>query len=235
MIDFLNVSKKYEDEDDYVFENFNLHIGRGELVVFTGSSGIGKTTLLQLLMKEIEPTSGEIIVDGKKLSQIRHGKLPYYRRQMGVIFQDFKLMPDLTAYENVRAAMVAVGAWNSATGMQRISSVFSMLGIVHLHNKRPEQMSFGERQKVCMARAIINYPHILVADEPTSNLDPTASQEIFQLLNLINKQGITVVVSTNDVEHIDIMNGRNIELGEAIGFTGLAKRLERNEEDNYED
>lgn len=232
MIDFINVSKKYEGEEEYVFENFNLHINRGELVAFTGSSGIGKTTLINLLLKDIEPSSGEIMVDGKKLSQIKRSKTPYYRRQMGVVFQDYKLMPEMTAYENVRAAMVGVGAWNSKSGVKRIGSIFSMLGIANLHNKKPEQMSGGEKQKICMARAIVNYPRILVADEPTGNLDPAASEEIFQLLKIINLQGITVVLSTHDVELVERMNWKRIELCEENGFTGLTKRIIKSEEDN---
>ncbi len=233
MIDFIDVSKKYTDESDYVFEHFNLHIDRGEIVAFIGESGIGKTTLINLLLKDIEPTSGEIIVDGKDIAKIRVRRLPYYRRELGVIFQDFRLVPELTAYENVRMAMIGAGGWNK-NSLKRISSIFSMLGIARLHNKRPDEMSGGEQQKVCMARAIVNYPRILLADEPTGNLDPKSSEEIFNLLKIINNQGITVIVSTHDQERLKGTNWRVIELNESNGFTGLSKNIKNSEAENYE-
>jgi len=235
MVDFINVSKKYDDQKESVFENFNLHVDRGEMVALTGSSGIGKTTLITLLLKEIEPSSGEILVDGKKLSKINYRKIPFYRRQIGVIFQDYRLVPGLTAYENVKLAMLAADTWSGKQSeMKRISSIFSMLGIAALHNKKPAQMSGGEQQKVCMARAIVNYPLLLLADEPTGNLDPKSSEEIFNLLKIINQQGITVILSTHDVERAEKLGCRNVKLCEANGFRGLEKRKEISEEDNNE-
>ncbi len=233
MIDFIDVSKKYNDDEDFVFEHFNLHINRGEIVAFTGTSGIGKTTLINLLLKDIEPTSGEIIVDDKPLGKIKERRLPYYRRDLGVIFQDFRLIPELTAYENVRMAMIGAGGWNK-NGLKRISSIFSMLGITRLHNKKPSEMSGGEQQKVCMARAIVNYPRILLADEPTGNLDPKSSEEIFALLKIINNQGITVIVSTHDHERLKDTNWRVIELNESNGFRRLSENITNSEADNYE-
>jgi len=222
MIDFIKVSKKYSDEYGFVFEDFDLHIDRGEIVAIIGESGIGKTTLINLLLRESEVTSGEIIVDGKKLSKLSHRKVPYYRRELGVIFQDFKLIPELTAYENVKAAMVGAGGWNTK-GYKRISSIFSMLGITSLHNKKPLELSGGEQQKVCMARAIVNYPRILLADEPTKNLDPDSSMEIFKLLQLINLQGITVVLSTHDYDCLKEMKWRTINLNESKAFANALR------------
>lgn len=218
MVEFVDVSKKYDGDLECIFEHFNLHIRRGEIVALTGESGIGKTTLINLLLKDIEPSSGQILVDGKRLSDIKSGELPYYRRELGVIFQDFRLIPNLSAYENVKAAMIGIGGWNRLSGTKKISLVFSMLGIQHLHNKKPNEMSGGEQQKVCMARAIINHPKILLADEPTGNLDPKASAEIFSLLRIINNQGITVIVSTHDLERLKDTDFRQIELNADNGF-----------------
>jgi len=220
MIDFIDVSKKYNEESEYVFEHFNLHVNRGEILALAGSSGIGKTTLINLLLRDILPTSGRIIVDGRNIEKIPNRKIPYYRRELGIIFQDFRLIPELTAYENVRIAMVGAGGWGR-NGIKRISSVFSMLGIARLHNKKVCELSGGEQQKVCMARAIINYPRILLCDEPTGNLDPGSSEEIFTLLEIINRQGITVIVSTHDYERLNRTNWRRIELNEDNGFKGL--------------
>lgn len=233
MIDFIDVSKRYNEDDGYVFEHFNLHIERGEMVALIGTSGIGKTTLLNMLLKDIEPTSGEIMVDDVKLSKLRGRRVPYYRRELGVIFQDYKLIPELTAYENVQMAMIGAGGWNK-NGYKRISSIFSMLGIARLHNKKPDEMSGGEQQKICLARAIVNFPRILIADEPTGNLDPKSSDEIFALLRLINNQGITVIVSTHDYERIMDTGWRVIELNESNGFRQLSRKLTNSEAKNYE-
>lgn len=211
MITLEHVNKTYEEDGNVALSDLSLHIDRGEFVALIGLSGSGKTTLLNLLMKVIEPTSGKIYVAGKDLSTIKTSKIPFYRRSLGVVFQDYRLIPEETAYDNVGHAMLAAGGRRKDM-INRVSSVFSLLGITDLHNRYPNQMSGGQCQKVCMARALINRPQILLCDEPTGNLDPEASEEIFRLLQLIQRQGITVVVATHDVTRATKIGARIINL-----------------------
>ncbi len=201
MIVFDNVTKKYEIEDDVltVYQDFSETIADGEFVVVTGKSGSGKTTLLQMLLKDTEPQDGEILVDGKLLSTISKGQIPFYRRSIGVVFQDSKLIPDLSVYDNLYVSIIATGGAGKDAA-KKIANVLTMLGIDHLHRRLPIQLSGGEQQKVCLARAIINNPKILLVDEPTGNLDPTSSAEINRLLQVINNQGITVLMATHDLK-----------------------------------
>jgi len=213
MIRFSNVFKSYETEEGplSVYRNFSEDIEDGEFVVVTGVSGSGKTTLLKMLLKETDPDRGDIIVDGQRLSAITKGKIPYYRRSIGVVFQDFKLIPDLSVFDNLHVAILATGG----TGMdapRKITNVLTMLEIDHLHKRFPKEMSGGEQQKVCLARAIINNPKILLVDEPTGNLDPVSSLEINRLLQVINDQGITVVMATHDMLSLGSGNRRRINL-----------------------
>ncbi|MBO6241277.1 MAG: ATP-binding cassette domain-containing protein [Butyrivibrio sp.] len=199
MIRFYNITKRYMTEDGMitVHRDFSEQIEDGEFVVVTGESGSGKTTLLKLLLKEIEPDGGEIIVDGQRLSSITKAQIPYYRRGIGVVFQDFRLIPDLCVYDNLYTTIIATGGAGK-DAVRKITNILTMLGIDHLHKRFPRQMSGGEQQKVCLARAIINNPKVLLVDEPTGNLDPASSIEINRLLKVINNQGTTVVMATHD-------------------------------------
>ncbi len=201
MIVFDNVTKKYEIEDDVltVYQDFSETIEDGEFVVVTGKSGSGKTTMLQMLLKDTEPQDGEILVDGKLLSTMSKGQIPFYRRSIGVVFQDSKLIPDLSVYDNLYVSIIATGGAGKDAA-KKIANVLTMLGIDHLHRRLPMQLSGGEQQKVCLARAIINNPKILLVDEPTGNLDPASSAEINRLLQVINYQGITVLMATHDLK-----------------------------------
>ena len=213
MIRFVNVTKEYQTENgtNTVYRDFTETIEDGEFVVVTGESGSGKTTLLRMLLKEIDPERGEIIVDGQKLSSVPKSQIPFYRRGIGVVFQDFKLIPDLSVYDNLQVAILATGGAGKDANL-KITNVLTMLGIDHLHKRFPREMSGGEQQKVCLARAIINNPKFLLVDEPTGNLDPGSSIEINRLLQVINDQGITVIMATHDTISMGGKNRRRIDL-----------------------
>ena len=206
-----HVSKVYEDNGCRALTDTNLEIEEGEFVLLTGNSGCGKTTLLRMLLKETEPTSGEIWVNERNLAEIPAAEIPYYRREIGVIFQDFKLFEKKTVYENVDIARLVAGGRRKDAHF-KIGSILNMLGIQQLHKRFPAQLSGGEKQKVCLARALVNHPTILLADEPTGNLDPKASAEIMRLFALIHKQGTTVVVATHDPESAKGLYDREIQL-----------------------
>ncbi len=201
MITFDHVKKEYKSENEVtrVYENFNETIEDGEFVVLTGESGCGKTTLIKMLLKEVEPQDGKIMVDGKDITRIERRKIPYYRRGIGVLFQDFRLIQNLTVYDNLVSAIIATGG-SVREAEKKIVNVLTMLGIDNLHKRYPRELSGGEQQKVCLARAIINNPKILLVDEPTGNLDPTSSEEINRLLEIINEQGVTVIMATHDID-----------------------------------
>ncbi|SFQ38091.1 cell division ATP-binding protein FtsE [Caldicoprobacter faecalis] len=183
MIQFRNVTKVYPN-GLCALSNVNFTIANGEFVFIVGASGAGKTTLIKLLLKEIEPTSGSIIVDDVDLSSLRRKEIPYYRRKLGVVFQDFRLLPDRTAYENVAFAMEIVGA-SPKEIRRRVPAVLSMVGLGSKAHAYPHQLSGGEQQRVALARALVNNPSILIADEPTGNLDPVTAMEIMKIINLI--------------------------------------------------
>lgn len=210
-ISISKVTKVYEETGTVALKDFSLEVEMGEFVAVTGASGVGKTTLLKLLLKETEPTSGQIRVLGKDIQKITGKDIPLYRRQLGVIFQDYRLIPYENAYNNIKIAMLATGGRKKDT-VSRISGIFRMLGIDRLHKRFPKEMSGGECQKVCMARALVNRPSILLADEPTGNLDPDSSEEIFRLMELVNQQGTTVLLVTHDVERLKSISCRVIEL-----------------------
>ncbi|MCR5155856.1 MAG: ATP-binding cassette domain-containing protein [Butyrivibrio sp.] len=213
MILFSHVTKSYETEDGktLVYRDFSEEIADGEFVVLTGASGSGKTTLIRMLLKEVEPDSGTITVDGKDIGKITQRDIPFYRRGIGVIFQDFKLIQNKSVYDNLVLAILATGG--SYAGVEKkIVNVLTMLGIDNLHKRFPRELSGGEQQKVCLARAIINNPKILLVDEPTGNLDPTSSIEINRLLDVVNAQGITVVMASHDIEAALSEGRRRIDL-----------------------
>ncbi len=215
MIDILNIRYSYEDESGSpaVYDGFSAHIEDNEFIVLTGASGSGKTTLLRMLLKEIEPDSGDIIMDGRNLKDIPKRKVPYYRREIGVLFQDFKLIPDVNVYDNLQTAILATGG-SAKDAELKITHVLTMLGIDHLHKRFPREMSGGEQQKVCLARAIINHPKYLLVDEPTGNLDPVSTAEILRLLDIVHDQKITIIMATHDLSAADAPGRRRIDLDE---------------------
>jgi cell division transport system ATP-binding protein len=217
MISFSHVTKKYENEDGkvLVYEDFSEEIGKGEFVVLTGESGSGKTTLIKMLLKETEPDSGTIFVDGKDISKIGRKDIPFYRRSIGVLFQDFRLIQESSVYDNLMSAILATGG-SYKEAEKKIVDVLTMLGIDSLHKRFPKQMSGGEQQKVCLARAIINNPGILLVDEPTGNLDPSSSAEINKLLDVVNGQGITIVMATHDIAAAERPGRRRIDLDNLV-------------------
>ncbi len=213
MITFNHVSKEYITKDNVskVYEDFNEEIADGEFVVLTGESGSGKTTLIKMLLKETEPQSGSIIVDGQDISKLQRRQIPYYRRGIGVLFQDFRLIQNESVYDNLVNAILATGG-SMKDAEKKIVNVLTMLGIDYLHKRYPREISGGEQQKVCLARAIINNPKLLLVDEPTGNLDPDASEEINRLLEVIHNQGITIVMATHDQDAATRKGRRHIDL-----------------------
>jgi len=210
VIEFRGVSKRY-DSGDTGLEDATFTIRRGEFVFLVGQSGSGKSTLMRLLLKEIEPTAGTIKVAGRDLADVTGGKVPHYRRNIGAVFQDFKLLPSRTVYDNVAYALQVTGSSRREV-RSKVPDILRLTGLsTKLHNT-PDQLSGGEQQRVSVARAFVNHPPLLLADEPTGNLDPETSVGIMQLLYRINRTGSTVVVATHDHALVDKMRRRVIEL-----------------------
>ena len=210
MIVFEGVSKVYEP-DVAALSDVSFVIEKGEFVFIVGASGSGKSTLIRLLLKEIEPTAGRIIVGGRDLGRLRGGKVPLLRRNVGCVFQDFKLLPSRTAAENVAYALKVQG--ESRTSIRRkVPEVMNMVGLAHKMNSLPDELSGGEQQRVSIARAVVNHPPLLVCDEPTGNLDPDTSVGIMQLLYRINRSGTTILMVTHDREMVDKMRRRVLAL-----------------------
>jgi cell division transport system ATP-binding protein len=210
VIEFRGVSKVY-DSGDVGVENATFRVERGEFVFLVGSTGSGKSTLMRLLIKEHEPSEGRIRVSGRNLADIDHKRVAYYRRNVGVVFQDFKLLPNRTVYDNVAYALQVTGHSRKEI-RSKVPDILRLTGLsTKLHNY-PDQLSGGEQQRVSVARAFVNHPPLLLADEPTGNLDPETSIGIMQLLYRINKAGTTVVVATHDSHMVDRMRRRVIEL-----------------------
>ena len=217
----VNASKDYSSKNNgetNSLKNVNITIRKGEFVFVIGDSGAGKSTLLKLLMKEINPTSGKVYVNGKNLKRLRHSQVAKHRRNIGMVFQDFRLLKERSVYENVAFAMQII----EKSPLVIRETVPRMLEIVGLSDKEkayPKELSGGEQQRVAIARALVNEPIILLADEPTGNLDPNNSWEIMNLLEEVNKNGTTVVVVTHNIEIVKTMKKRVIELrnGEVVG------------------
>ncbi len=210
MIDLENVSKTYSTGVP-ALNDINLHIDEGEFVFIVGVSGSGKSTLIKLLLKELNPTSGKIVINGKNLAKIKKNKLPYLRRDIGVVFQDFRLFEDRNVYENVAFAQKAIEAPGKRI-RSKVLAMLSMVGLLEKYKTNPKQLSGGEQQRVAIARALINQPAILLADEPTGNLDEANSWEIMKLLENANEQGTTVVVVTHNLEIVRAMRKRTISI-----------------------
>jgi cell division transport system ATP-binding protein len=210
LIYFNNVSKVY-GRDTVALDQVNLGIEAGEFVFLVGASGSGKSTMVRLILKELEPSAGSIHVNGVKLSAIPRRYLPKHRRNIGCVFQDFKLLPNKTAAENVAYAMEVTGQKRRAISV-KVPQILDLVGLREQMDKYPDQLSGGEQQRVSVARAFVGQPPILVADEPTGNLDPDTSVGIMQLLHRINRIGTTVVVATHDREMVDVMRKRVVAL-----------------------
>ncbi len=210
MIYFDNVSKVY-DNDIVALKNVNLSIEPGEFVFLVGVSGSGKSTIVRLVLKELEPSSGTIVVNGVKLSGIPDRYVPKHRRDIGCVFQDFKLLPNKTAAENVAYALEVTGQ-KRRTIRTKVPQILDLVGLSEKRGKYPDQLSGGEQQRVSIARAFVGQPPILIADEPTGNLDPDTSVGIMQLLHRINRIGTTVLVATHDKEMVDVMRKRVVAL-----------------------
>lgn len=214
MIVLENVSKSYSAGIP-ALKNVNLKIEKGEFVFIVGNSGAGKSTLIKLLLKELEPTSGKIYINDKALHRMRRGKIPKLRRDIGVVFQGFELLEDRNVYDNVAFAQRVVEAPKKQI-KRRVPAMLSMVGLAEKYRSFPEELSGGEQQRVALARALVNDPPILVADEPTGNLDPTNTWEIMRLLEEINKRGTTVIVVTHNREIVDLMQKRVITIQKGV-------------------
>ncbi len=210
MIRLDHVSKSYEAGKP-ALEDVTIHIDPGEFVFVVGDSGSGKSTLIRLLLKELEPTKGKIYINGQDLKKVTHKKIPMYRRNVGVVFQNFRLLPDRNVYENVAFAMKVVESSNREI-KKKVPTMLSLVGLAAKYKSRPSQLSGGEQQRVAIARALVNEPKIILADEPTGNLDSDNTWEIMRLLDEINKRGTTVVVVTHNMEIVRAMNKRVITI-----------------------
>jgi len=214
MIELIDTTKVYENGARGL-NNVSLSIESGEFAFIVGSSGSGKSTLMRLLLKELEPTSGKIYVNNMEVTKLTRKQMPGYRRKMGVVFQDFRLLKDKTVYDNVAFAMQIVKASNRDIRRQ-VPQVLSMVGLAKKARAYPNQLSGGEQQRTALARAIINRPPLLLADEPTGNLDPDTAWEIMYLLEDINSSGTTVVVATHAKDIVDGMRKRVIGLSQGV-------------------
>ena len=235
MIDFLNVSKTYPN-GTHALNDVSLSIDKGEFVFIVGASGAGKSTFLKLIMHEETPTSGEIIINGNKLSKMKRRDVPYLRRHMGIVFQDFRLIEKMNVFDNVAFAMRAVGE-NTATIKKRVPYVLSLVGLKDKMKNKPSELSGGEQQRVSLARALVNNPEIIVADEPTGNVDPELSHEIIELLNEINGMGTTVLVVTHEHELVREFHQRviTIDRGRVVGDTKSGSVSASDDDDDDDD
>ena len=211
MIEFRNVSKQYEDAGNIALSNASFTIENGEFVFLVGSSGAGKTTITKLLMRETNVSEGEIFLDGIDITKLPDKEIPFLRRKMGVVFQDFRLLEDRTVYENVEFAMRVVGA-SSREIRKRVPEVLNEVGLNYKAKMYPRQLSGGEQQRVAVARALANHPLILLADEPTGNLNPKTAMEIMDILDGINRMGTTIIMATHAKDIVDVMKKRVIEV-----------------------
>ena len=214
MIKLEHVSKTYEAGVQAITD-INLHIRPGEFVFIIGATGSGKSTIIKLLQKELTPTHGKIIVNGRDIAKITRKQIPRYRRNIGVVFQNFRLLPDRNVYENVAFAMRVVESPKREI-KKRVPQMLSLVGLAHKYRSLPKQLSGGEQQRVAIARALVNEPKILLADEPTGNLDDQHAWEIMRLLEEINDRGTTVVVVTHNMNFIKQMNKRVITIKKGV-------------------
>ncbi len=210
VIHMTNVSKVYSS-GSVALADVNISIGKGDFVFLVGPSGAGKSTFIKLLFHEEQPTEGEVIVNGRPLSGMKRTEIPYLRRSIGIVFQDFRLLPNKTVYDNVAFAMQVIEVPRREI-QKRVNTVLELVGLRDRANALPAELSGGEQQRVAIARAIVNNPLIVVADEPTGNLDPDTSWEIMQIFNRINKSGATILMVTHDKQMVDAMKKRVIAI-----------------------
>lgn len=211
MINFDNVSKQYKNSNTPALNGINLNIEQGEFVFLVGQSGSGKSSLLRLLLKEEKPSSGTVTVDGINVAKLPNRKVPAFRRKMGIVFQDFRLLPGKTVFDNVAFGMEVIGKSKKEI-QQRIPAILDLVGLDEKAHRLPSELSGGEQQRVALARAFVNKPKLLLADEPTGNLDPSTSVGIMKLLDRINRTGTTIVMATHDVAIVDQMRKRIVQM-----------------------
>jgi cell division transport system ATP-binding protein len=211
VINFDNVSKQYKNSNTPALDGINLNIEQGEFVFLVGQSGSGKSSLLRLLLKEEKPTSGTVTVDGINVAKLSNRKVPALRRTMGIVFQDFRLLPGKTVFDNVAFGMEVIGKSKKEI-QQRIPALLDLVGLEEKAHRLPSELSGGEQQRVALARAFVNQPKLLLADEPTGNLDPSTSVRIMKLLDRINRTGTTIVMATHDVAIVDQMRKRIVQM-----------------------
>ncbi|MHB1502722.1 MAG: cell division ATP-binding protein FtsE [Acidimicrobiales bacterium] len=214
MIRFENVTKTYK-ADTVALKDLSIDIDKGEFVFLVGPSGSGKTTFIRLMLREESPDSGNIWVAGREIGHLNHWRVPYLRRNIGCVFQDFRLLPNKTVFENVAFALEVIGRPKHVIATQ-VPQVLDLVGLAKKSGNLPSELSGGEQQRVAVARAFVNRPLVLLADEPTGNLDPATSQGIMKLLDRINRTGTTVVIATHDAAMVDQMRRRVMELDRGI-------------------
>jgi cell division transport system ATP-binding protein len=213
MIQLIHVSKSYDRR--VALSDLTLEIGKGEFVLLMGPSGAGKSTLLRMLIGEERPDQGQIFVQGKNVGQLRQSEVPYLRRKIGTVFQDFRLLPKKSVFENVALPLI-VQRSSTADIRRKVTEALRAVGVEHKKDQLPASLSTGEQQRACIARAIVNGPVVLLADEPTGNLDPERTAEIIELFKLINARGTTVVVATHDPHVMSLVNRRVIALMQGV-------------------
>ena len=211
MIRFDHITKKYPGTNRPALDDIDVEVLRGEFVFLVGASGSGKSTCLRLVLKEDRPTSGSIHVLGQDLRSISNRKVPYFRRNLGVVFQDFRLLPNKTVFDNVAFSLQVIGKSRGFI-QEAVPDTLKMVGLAEKAQRFPHELSGGEQQRVAIARAIVNKPQVLLADEPTGNLDPTTSLDIVRLLDRINRTGTTIVMATHDDDIVDQLRKRVVEL-----------------------
>ena len=214
MIDFKNVTKVYNN-NVLALSNLNVHIDQGEFVFLVGPSGAGKSTFIKMLLKEVDPTAGSVMVAGSDLTKLTRKEIPYCRRKIGVVFQDFRLIQTLNVFENVAFALRVIGA-SEKDIQKKVPAVLSMVGLSKKRDAFPTELSGGEQQRVSIARAIVNSPSLLIADEPTGNLDPETSLEIMDILSDISRAGTTIVMATHARDIVDSMKKRVIAIEKGV-------------------
>lgn len=220
MIEFQSVYKTY-DTGSHALNDVNLHIDDGEFAFIVGSSGAGKSTFLKLIMREETPTSGEVIVNNFRLSRLKRKEVPYFRRTMGIVFQDFRLIDTMTVYDNVAFSMRVIGKSRREI-RRRVPFVLQLVGLQEKSGRYPKELSGGEQQRVGLARALVNNPSLIIADEPTGNVDPQMSHDIVELLTQINQKGTTVLMVTHEHDLVHQFDHRVITLkdGHIVADTG---------------
>ena len=232
MIKFENVSKKYEKKDKFALKDVNININRGEFVFLVGSSGAGKSTFIKLLLREEIPSEGTLTVNEKNVAMLSARTIPRFRRKMGVVFQDFRLLPNKTVYENIAFAM-EITQQKKKDIRRKVPVALSLVGLSDKAKSYPNQLSGGEQQRVGIARAIINNPVILIADEPTGNLDPQNADEIMEILQDINRRGTTVIIATHAKEIVDKLQKRVITLDKGMVTSDVQRGNYTNVKQSY--